>query len=77
MSENMGLEIMKGWKSFKDFLRTIVDTVVEVKDSAGRRMGDKNISISGYIGIVAALAVGHAITQEHRDAVKFQTVNLI
>ena len=76
MSEKMDFEIVKGWKSFKDFLRTIVDTVVEVKDSVGRRMGDKNISLRGYIGIVAALAVGHAITHEHRDAVKFQTVNL-
>lgn len=76
MSEEMGFEIMKEWKPFKDFLRAIVDTAIEIKDSVYRRMGDQNIGIFGDAGIVAALAIGYAIAHEHRDTIEFQSVNL-
>lgn len=75
MSEEMGFEIRKGWKPFKDFLRAIVDTVFEIKDSIGRRMCDQNVGIFGDTCIVAALAVGYAIAHEHRDSIEFQSVN--
>ena len=40
MSKEMDFEIRKGWKSFKYFLRTIVDAVIEIKYSVCRRMSD-------------------------------------
>ena len=76
MSEKMGFEIVKGRELFEYFLRAIVDAVVEIKDSVGRRMGDKNFGIFGDTGIVAALTVGYAIAHEHRDSVEFQLINL-
>lgn len=76
MSEEMGFEIRKGCKSFKYFLRAKVDTVIEIKDSIGRRMGDQNVGIFGDAGIVAALAIGDAIAHEHRDSIEFQSVDL-
>lgn len=76
MSEEMGFEIRKGWKSFKYFLRAIVDTVIEIKDSIGRRMGEQNVGIFRNTCIVAALAVGDAIAHEHRDSIEFQSVDL-
>ena len=76
MSEKMGFEIRNGWKPFKDFLRTIVDTIIEIKDSIGRRMCDQNVGIFGDAGIVVALAVGYAIAHEHRDSIEFQPINL-
>ena len=76
MSEKMGFEIRKGWKPFKDFFRAIVDAVIEIKDSIGRRTGDKNVGIFGDMCIVAALAVCYAISHEHRDPVESQTLNL-
>lgn len=76
MSEEMGFEIMKGWKPFKDFLRAIVDTIIEIKDSIGRRMCDQNVGIFWNTCIVVALAVSDAIAHEHRDAIEFQSVDL-
>lgn len=76
MSEEMGFEIMKGWKPFKDFLRAIVDTVIEIKDSIGWGMGDQNVGIFRDTCIVVALAIGYAIAHEHRDTIEFQSVNL-
>ena len=76
MSEKMGFEIRKGWKPFKDFLRPIVDAVIEIKDSIGRRMGDQDVGVGGDSDIVAALAVGYAIAHEHGDAVELQAINL-
>ena len=38
MSEKMGFEIRKGWKSFKDFLGSIVDAVVKIKNAVSRTM---------------------------------------
>lgn len=76
MSEEMGFEIRKGWKSFKNFFRSIVDAVIEIKNSVCWRMGDKNDGIFGDTGIVATLAIGYAIAHEHRDSVEFQSVNL-
>ena len=76
MSEQMGFEVRNGWESMKDFFRAIVNAVIEIKDSIGWRMGDKNVCVCGDTGIVAALAIGDAIAHEHRDSVEFQTVNL-
>ena len=76
MSEKMGFKISKVWKPFKDFLRAIVDAVIEIKDSIGRRMGNQNICVSWNSGIVAALAVGYAIAHEHGDSVEPQALNL-
>lgn len=50
MSEKMGFEIVKGPDPFEYFLRAIVDAVVEIKDSVGRRMGDQNFGICGGCG---------------------------
>ena len=76
MSEKMGFEIVKGRDPFEYFLRAIVDAVVEIKDSVCRRMGDQNVSIFRNTCIVAALAVGYAISHEQWDSVEFQSVNL-
>lgn len=76
MTEKMGFEIRNGWESMKDFFRAIVDTVIEIKDSIGRRMCDKNVGIFRNTCKVAALAVGNAIAHEHRDTIEFQSVNL-
>lgn len=76
MSEQMGFEIMERGKPFKDFLGAIVDAVVEIKDSIGRRMGDQDVGVGGDSDIVAALAVGYAIAHEHGDAVELQAINL-
>jgi len=75
MSEKMGFEIMECGESFKDFLRAIVDIIVEIKDSVSRTMGYQDVCIWGDSGIVAALAVGYTIAHEHRNAVEFQPVN--
>lgn len=76
MSEKMCFEIKKRWKPFKDFLRTIVDAIIEIKDSIGRRMGNQNVGIFRDTCIVATLAVRYAIAHEHRDSIEFQSVNL-
>ena len=76
MSEKMGFEIMDRWKPFKDFFRAIVDTVIEIKDSIGRRMCDQYVGIFRNTCIVAALAISYAITHEHRNPVESQTLNL-
>ena len=76
MSEKMGFKISKVWKPFKNFLRAIVDAVIEIKDSVCRRMGDQNVGIFRNTCIVAALAVGYAISHEQWDSVEFQSVNL-
>jgi hypothetical protein len=75
VSEKMGFEIMECGESFKDFLRAIVDIIVEIKDSVSRTMGYQDVCICGDSGIVAALAIGYAIAHEHRDAVEFQPLN--
>ena len=75
MSEKMGFKIMEHGKTLKDLLRTIVDSVIEIEDSIGRRMGDKNVGIFGDTGIVTVLAVCYAIAHEHRDSIEFQSIN--
>ena len=76
MSEQMGFEIMERGKSFKDFLGTIVDAVVELKNSIGRRMGDQDVGVGGDSDIIVALAVSYAIAHEHGDALELQAINL-
>ena len=76
MSEEMDFEIRKGWKSFKYFLRTIVDAVIEIKYSVCRRMCNKDVGILRNKCIIAALAVGNTVAHEHRDTIEFQSVNL-
>lgn len=75
MSEQMGFEIRKGWEPFEDFLRAIVDAVVEVKDAVSGRMGYQDVDVGWDSGIIAALAVGDAIAHEHRDSIEFQSIN--
>lgn len=76
MSEEMGFEIMERRESFKDFLRAILDAIIEIKDSIGRRMGDQDVGVIGDLVIVAALVFGYAISHKHGYAVEFQSVNL-
>lgn len=76
MSEKMGFKISKVWKPFKDFLRAIVDAVIEIKNSIGWRMGDQNFGIFGDTSIVAALTVGYAIFKKHRHAIELHSLNL-
>ena len=76
MSEKMGFEIMDRWKPFKDFFRAIIDAVIEIKYSVCRRMCNKNGGILRNTCKVATLAVGDAIAHEHRDSIKFQSVDL-
>lgn len=76
MSEEMCFEIMERLKFYEDFLRTIVDAIVEVKDSIGWRVCYQNIRVVGNIGKVAILAVSYAIFKKHRYAIEFQAVNL-
>lgn len=76
MSEKVSFEIMKGWDSFKDFFRSIIDAIIKIKDSVCRRMGYQDIRICWDTSIVATLTVGYAIAHEHRDTVELQTLNL-
>ena len=61
VSEKMGFEIMECGESFKDFLRAIVDIIVEIKYSVSRTMGYQDVCICGDSGIVTALAIGYTI----------------
>ena len=74
MSKQMGFEIRKGWEPFEDFLRAIVDAVVEVKDAVSGRMGDKNVGVGGDSDIIVALAVGNTIPHKQRHPVEFDAI---
>lgn len=56
MTEEMGFQI-KCRQPIKDFFRTIVDVVVEVKDSVCRRVGNQNVGVGWDFCIIAALTV--------------------
>lgn len=55
--------------------RTIVDIVVKIEDAQWRRVGNENVRIVGDICIMLGLAAGYAVAHEHRNAIKFNSVN--
>lgn len=59
----------------KKLLRAVIDIVVKIKDAERRRVGDENVRIIRDIGIMLGLAAGYAVAHEHRNAIKFNSVN--
>ena len=59
----------------KKFFRAVIDIVVKIKDAQWRRVGNENVRTVGDICIMLGLAAGYAVAHEHRNAIKFNSVN--
>ena len=57
------------------FFRTVIDIVVKVEDAQWWRVCNENVRIVGDICIMFGLAAGYAVAHEHRNTIKFNSVN--
>lgn len=59
----------------KKLLRAVIDIVVKVEDAQWWRVCNENVRIVGDICIMFGLAAGYAVAHEHRNTIKFNSVN--
>ena len=74
MAEEVQLELDLR-HSLKQFLGTVMDIVVKVKNAIWRGMGYQDIDIRRDVGIIARLSVSDAIAHEHWDAIELHSID--
>ncbi len=60
----------------QQFLRTVVDVVVEVKNTVSGRVCYQYIRIFWDTHIIAAVSIRNIILHKHRNTIEFQSVYL-